>query len=92
MRVQDGTFEADAGRNAREIHRADRREGGHPDECVSPHSRVLLIGLWTNNVWFGGRSEPLCVIHFYHSNFRRCAIMDKHMAVRFSLLLFDLGL
>jgi len=25
-------------------------------------------------------SEPLCVIHFYHSNFRRCAIMDKHMA------------
>ncbi|KAI0307296.1 thioredoxin-like protein [Multifurca ochricompacta] len=24
-------------------------------------------------------SEPLCVIHFYHSNFRRCAIMDKHL-------------
>jgi hypothetical protein len=28
------------------------------------------------------RSEPLCIIHFYHSNFSRCAIMDKHMAVR----------
>ncbi|KAH9966085.1 thioredoxin-like protein, partial [Russula dissimulans] len=25
-------------------------------------------------------SEPLCIIHFYHSNFRRCAIMDKHLA------------
>lgn len=25
-------------------------------------------------------SEPLCIIHFYHSNFSRCAIMDKHMA------------
>ncbi|KAI0269119.1 thioredoxin-like protein [Gloeopeniophorella convolvens] len=25
-------------------------------------------------------SEPLCVVHFYHSNFRRCAIMDKHLA------------
>ncbi|KAI0303271.1 thioredoxin-like protein [Russula brevipes] len=25
-------------------------------------------------------SEPSCVIHFYHSNFRRCAIMDKHLA------------
>ncbi|KAI0284361.1 thioredoxin-like protein [Russula aff. rugulosa BPL654] len=24
--------------------------------------------------------EPRCIIHFYHSNFRRCAIMDKHMA------------
>jgi len=26
-------------------------------------------------------SEPLCIIHFYHNNFRRCAIMDKHLAV-----------
>jgi len=25
-------------------------------------------------------SEPLCIIHFYHSNFHRCAIMDKHLA------------
>jgi len=25
-------------------------------------------------------SEPLCIIHFYHSNFSRCAIVDKHMA------------
>ncbi|KAI9448171.1 thioredoxin-like protein [Lactarius indigo] len=25
-------------------------------------------------------SEPLCIIHFYHNNFRRCAIMDKHLA------------
>ncbi|GJE84510.1 thioredoxin-like protein [Phanerochaete sordida] len=25
-------------------------------------------------------SEPLCVVHFYHSNFRRCKIMDKHLA------------
>ncbi|KAH9179845.1 thioredoxin-like protein [Lactarius sanguifluus] len=27
-----------------------------------------------------GKSEPLCIIHFYHNNFRRCAIMDKHLA------------
>lgn len=25
-------------------------------------------------------SEPQCIIHFYHNNFRRCAIMDKHLA------------
>ncbi|KAI9512214.1 thioredoxin-like protein [Russula earlei] len=25
-------------------------------------------------------SEPLCIIHFYHSKFRRCAIMDNHLA------------
>ncbi|KAG0709750.1 thioredoxin-like protein [Suillus ampliporus] len=25
-------------------------------------------------------SEPHCVIHFYHSNFKRCEIMDKHLA------------
>lgn len=25
-------------------------------------------------------NEPHCVIHFYHSNFRRCEIMDKHLA------------
>ncbi|KAI0322477.1 thioredoxin-like protein [Amylostereum chailletii] len=25
-------------------------------------------------------NEPRCVIHFYHSNFRRCQIMDKHLA------------
>ncbi|KIL00610.1 hypothetical protein PAXRUDRAFT_821510 [Paxillus rubicundulus Ve08.2h10] len=24
--------------------------------------------------------EPRCIIHFYHSNFRRCGIMDKHLA------------
>ncbi|KAF8746027.1 hypothetical protein AX14_004309 [Amanita brunnescens Koide BX004] len=24
--------------------------------------------------------EPRCVLHFYHSNFRRCEIMDKHLA------------
>ncbi|KAL1661463.1 thioredoxin-like protein [Schizophyllum commune] len=24
--------------------------------------------------------EPRCVVHFYHSNFKRCAIMDKHLA------------
>ncbi|KAL0949424.1 hypothetical protein HGRIS_009485 [Hohenbuehelia grisea] len=24
--------------------------------------------------------EPLCVVHFYHSNFKRCEIMDKHLA------------
>ncbi|KIJ20269.1 hypothetical protein PAXINDRAFT_96498 [Paxillus involutus ATCC 200175] len=23
--------------------------------------------------------EPRCIIHFYHSNFRRCEIMDKHL-------------
>jgi len=23
--------------------------------------------------------EPRCVIHFYHSNFKRCEIMDKHL-------------
>lgn len=36
-----------------------------------------------------GRSSPLrdrrekrCVVHFYHSNFKRCEIMDKHLSVR----------
>ncbi|EMD40789.1 phosducin like protein [Gelatoporia subvermispora B] len=24
-------------------------------------------------------NEPRCVIHFYHSNFKRCEIMDKHL-------------
>ncbi|GBE79667.1 GTPase inhibitor [Sparassis latifolia] len=24
--------------------------------------------------------EPRCIIHFYHSNFHRCLIMDKHLA------------
>ncbi|KAJ7047246.1 thioredoxin-like protein [Mycena alexandri] len=23
--------------------------------------------------------EPKCVVHFYHSNFKRCEIMDKHL-------------
>lgn len=26
-------------------------------------------------------NERLCVIHFYHTNFRRCKIIDKHLAV-----------
>ncbi|VDB85449.1 unnamed protein product [Peniophora sp. CBMAI 1063] len=25
-------------------------------------------------------NEPRCIVHFYHSNFRRCEIMDKHLA------------
>ncbi|KAF9226577.1 thioredoxin-like protein [Gyrodon lividus] len=25
-------------------------------------------------------NEPRCIIHFYHNNFRRCEIMDKHLA------------
>ncbi|KAH7914229.1 thioredoxin-like protein [Hygrophoropsis aurantiaca] len=25
-------------------------------------------------------NEPRCIIHFYHTNFRRCEIMDKHLA------------
>ncbi|KDQ64617.1 hypothetical protein JAAARDRAFT_52563 [Jaapia argillacea MUCL 33604] len=25
-------------------------------------------------------SEPRCVIHFFHRDFRRCQIMDKHLA------------
>ncbi|KAJ7665499.1 thioredoxin-like protein [Mycena rosella] len=24
--------------------------------------------------------EPKCVVHFYHDKFKRCAIMDKHLA------------
>jgi len=24
--------------------------------------------------------EPRCVVHFYHTNFKRCQIMDKHLA------------
>ncbi|PPR07207.1 hypothetical protein CVT26_012640 [Gymnopilus dilepis] len=23
--------------------------------------------------------EPRCVVHFYHPNFKRCAVMDKHL-------------
>ncbi|KAJ7228538.1 thioredoxin-like protein [Mycena pura] len=26
------------------------------------------------------RRESNCVVHFYHSNFKRCEIMDKHLA------------
>lgn len=29
----------------------------------------------------GYRREPRCVVHFYHPNFKRCEIMDKHLAV-----------
>jgi len=29
------------------------------------------------------RREPRCVVHFYHSRFKRCEIMDKHLTVRF---------
>jgi len=25
--------------------------------------------------------EPRCVVHFYHTNFKRCEIMDKHLAI-----------
>ncbi|KZT26857.1 thioredoxin-like protein [Neolentinus lepideus HHB14362 ss-1] len=25
-------------------------------------------------------NEPRCIVHFFHSNFRRCEIMDKHLA------------
>ncbi|ESK96114.1 gtpase inhibitor [Moniliophthora roreri MCA 2997] len=25
-------------------------------------------------------NEPRCVVHFYHTNFKRCEIMDKHLA------------
>lgn len=25
-------------------------------------------------------NEPRCVIHFYHTNFKRCEIMDQHLA------------
>ncbi|EGO27817.1 hypothetical protein SERLADRAFT_435583 [Serpula lacrymans var. lacrymans S7.9] len=25
-------------------------------------------------------NEPRCIVHFYHTNFRRCEIMDKHLA------------
>ena len=28
------------------------------------------------------RNEKRCVIHFYHRNFHRCAIMHKHLEVR----------
>jgi hypothetical protein len=27
------------------------------------------------------RKEPRCVVHFYHPNFKRCEIMDKHLLV-----------
>jgi hypothetical protein len=27
------------------------------------------------------RREKRCVVHFYHTNFKRCEIMDKHLAV-----------
>ncbi|KAF4619218.1 hypothetical protein D9613_005329 [Agrocybe pediades] len=28
---------------------------------------------------FGHRHEPRCVAHFFHPNFKRCEIMDKHL-------------
>ena len=27
-------------------------------------------------------SEALCVVHFFHEDFRRCSIMDTHLNVR----------
>jgi len=27
-------------------------------------------------------SEDKCVVHFYHEDFRRCAIMHNHLKVR----------
>ena len=50
----------------------------------------MFIGSWAHNVE-SGISLSRCVIHFYHSIFRHCAIMDKHTAVRVFLLLLDLG-
>ena len=35
------------------------------------------------------RREHRSVVHFYHSNFKRCELMDKHLAVC-PLLLFNL--
>lgn len=43
----------------------------------SPFSRGVFF-----SVWNGFRKEPYCIIHFFHRDFRRCKIMDKHLEVR----------
>lgn len=43
----------------------------------SPQKRVLKA----SDGWISCRKEPRCVVHFYHTNFKRCEIMDKHLAV-----------
>ena len=30
----------------------------------------------------GRSNEKRCIIHFFHTDFKRCQIMDKHLAVR----------
>jgi hypothetical protein len=31
-------------------------------------------------------STKLCVVHFFHKEFRRCQIMDKHLLVYYCLI------
>ena len=37
-------------------------------------------------------SEEKCVVHFYHEDFRRCAIMDTHLQVILSYFIYLLVL
>lgn len=62
------------------IHRSHRRERSHQDERVS---RLSIHRRWIQMVTLQPTysNEPRCVIHFFHRDFKRCEIMDKHLAV-----------
>lgn len=75
--TQDGTDEAYAGKQLWHVQRNYGRKGGCACECVSLSIHfVLQFGVNVKS-----RHEPRCVIHFYHSKFKRCEIMDKHLSV-----------
>jgi hypothetical protein len=75
--LQDAKSQRNERKFTWEIHGDHERERGHPDKCVSCSFCSSRSSL--HHCAF--RNEPHCVIHFYHSNFRRCEIMDKHLAV-----------
>ena len=60
--------------------------------CVRWHARRIL----SSDCDTIHSSESRCVVHFYHSNFRRCKIMDKHLEVSqtqpLMILLTSIGL
>ncbi|KAH8105915.1 GTPase inhibitor [Cristinia sonorae] len=56
----------------REVERLkSMREGGHGryDEIMEEKEVIHVTA-----------REPTCVVHFYHTNFKRCQIMDGHLA------------
>jgi len=54
----------------------DEKEVIRTTACVTRFSllaHLLTLLLYSN--------EPRCIVHFYHTDFKRCEIMDQHMRV-----------